>query len=207
MDNTVVKENSAVVEREIPGYLKEKNLIRKVSSKVKKELNLDVLNEDLTDCLYGVLKECMAENLAFMYFQPEKYEEFTLPHGISLDMMLLNLKDYEARRNFEKLVEFFFKVKWLRIASKTRKREIVIPRQFVETWLVDNTTWSLKEVGAFMGNRDHSTVIHSSMAVRDSISVDRKQLNYWNNFNEFLNVYIKPDTSERLGQPHHRARK
>lgn len=207
MANTVVKENSAVAEREIPGYLKEKDLVRKVCSRVKKELNLNIINEDLTDCMYSVLKECMAENLAFIYFQPEKYEEFTLPNEISLDMMLLNLKDYQAKKSFEDLVEFFFKVKWVRIISKTRKREIVIPRQFVEAWLVDNTTWSLKEIGAFVGNRDHSTVIHSSTAVRDSISVDRKQLNYWNNFNEFLNVYIKPDTSERLGKSHHRARK
>lgn len=199
MTKTVVKENTAVAEREIPGYLKEKDLVRKVCSRVKKELNLDIINEDLTDCVYSVLKDCMAENLAFIYFQPEKYEEFTLPHGISLDVMLLNLKDYEAKKNFQRLVEFFFKIKWIRIASKTRKREIVIPRQFVETWLVDNTTWSLKEVGAFVGNRDHSTVIHSTTSVRDSISVDRKQLNYWNNFNEFLNVYIKPDTSKRLG--------
>ena len=207
MTKTVVKENTAVAEREIPGYLKEKDLVRKVCSRVKKELNLDIINEDLTDCVYSVLKDCMAENLAFIYFQPEKYEEFTLPHGISLDVMLLNLKDYEAKKNFERLVEFFFKIKWMRIASKTRKREIVIPRQFVETWLVDNTTWSLKEVGAFVGNRDHSTVIHSTTSVRDSISVDRKQLNYWNNFNEFLNVYIKPDTSERLGDSAQKSRR
>jgi chromosomal replication initiation ATPase DnaA len=180
--------------------LKEKDLIRKIAIGVKTELNLEQTREELTDCIYGVFKECLAENSAFLYFQPKGYEEFTIEPEIFIDMIKINLKDQKELEKFERLIEFFFKLKWTAIISKTRLRDIVVPRQFVEAWLVANTTWSLKAVGAYLNNRDHSTVLHSCTAVKDSISVSKAQLNFWTNFNDFLNVYIRTTVPQRLGE-------
>ena len=56
------------------------------------------------------------------------------------------------------------------IESPTRKREWVQARQAL-TWLLrKHTDLSLNAIGAIIGGRDHSTVIHSVEAVDDALS-------------------------------------
>lgn len=60
------------------------------------------------------------------------------------------------------------------IKGKSRKKEVVIPRQ-VGIYLSKNyTTLSLKTIGLYFGGRDHSTVIHSIETVEDMMVTDKK---------------------------------
>lgn len=64
-----------------------------------------------------------------------------------------------------------FGIKTDAIISKKRNAEIALPRQIVMYLCSEMTDFSLNEVGAFLGNRDHTTVMHG----RDKIAEDIKE--------------------------------
>lgn len=66
-----------------------------------------------------------------------------------------------------------FKVCSEDVQSVTRTRELVVPRQVCMYFMKLKTTLSLKEIGSFFGNRDHSTVIYASNTVNDLIDTQR----------------------------------
>ena len=72
----------------------------------------------------------------------------------------------------QNLVADHFDVPVAKLASKTRKRSIVIARQ-LSMYLAKNlTNKSLKAIGENFGGRDHSTVIYSCKAVQDLLDTD-----------------------------------
>jgi len=59
------------------------------------------------------------------------------------------------------------------VKSKSRKRELVIVRQEAMFILYyAKAGYSLKSIGQFFGNRDHSTVIHSCESIINSIETE-----------------------------------
>ena len=55
------------------------------------------------------------------------------------------------------------------IRSNKRNNEIVFPRQIAMYLCTNMTSYGLKKIGAEMGNRDHSTVIHGSNKISEAI--------------------------------------
>jgi chromosomal replication initiation ATPase DnaA len=181
-------------------YIRERKLYREIAAKLQQEFKMEVPYFELKETVADIVKDCMMENSAFIYFQPEFYSQFTLRPGIEITISEINVGKNESLKDFEHLVEFFFKYKWPTIISGVRSQELVTARQFVSTWLKQNTNWSLKRIGRFMGDQDHSTVIHSVRSVEDRISVEKPYYNFWLNFNEYLNVYIESNTAGGLGE-------
>ncbi|MDX2194888.1 MAG: chromosomal replication initiator protein DnaA [Cytophagales bacterium] len=73
----------------------------------------------------------------------------------------------------QKAVCEFNKISVEDLVSKSRKKELVIPRQ-VGIYLAKNyTTLSLKTIGMYFGGRDHSTVIHSIESVEDMLVTNK----------------------------------
>ncbi|MCO5248339.1 MAG: chromosomal replication initiator protein DnaA [Chitinophagales bacterium] len=66
----------------------------------------------------------------------------------------------------------YFEVTVDKLKGKTRKRPIVQARQLSMFFAKQYTKHSLKSIGSYFGDRDHSTVIHSCQAVRDQIDTD-----------------------------------
>lgn len=58
------------------------------------------------------------------------------------------------------------------IEHKTRKKGIVDARKIYCYQMKSKLNWSLKEIGRSMGNRDHTTVIHSIKAYQDLYETD-----------------------------------
>ena len=58
-----------------------------------------------------------------------------------------------------------------KISRKTRKRELVYPRQVFMYLLRQNTTLSLKQIGE-MFDYDHTTAIHSIQKVKDLMATE-----------------------------------
>jgi chromosomal replication initiation ATPase DnaA len=56
--------------------------------------------------------------------------------------------------------------------SKSRKRDSVFARQVVAYFLRENTQLTLRDIGLMLGDRDHTTVIHSIQTIRDQVAVD-----------------------------------
>jgi len=59
------------------------------------------------------------------------------------------------------------------MCSRSRKREIIIARHGAVWLMKQNTTLTLKQIGALFGRRDHSTVLHAIDCVEDCPPLDR----------------------------------
>ena len=59
------------------------------------------------------------------------------------------------------------------IESRSRKREIVEPRQIATTLVRELTRLSLKGIGLRFGGLDHSSIIHSLSTVNDLVITDK----------------------------------
>mgnify|MGYP000026362171 FL=1 len=66
-----------------------------------------------------------------------------------------------------------FDVTKIEITSASRKRNFVLPRHVVCHFIKKYTLMSLKDIGWFMGGRDHSTIIHSITAIDNLINTDK----------------------------------
>lgn len=73
----------------------------------------------------------------------------------------------------EKVVCEYFEIEPSEVQAKTRKREIVIPRQICHQLSAKNKVGSLSEIGFRFGRKDHSTVLHSIRTVKDLIKTDK----------------------------------
>jgi chromosomal replication initiation ATPase DnaA len=71
-----------------------------------------------------------------------------------------------------KVIQKEFGVTQEQIASKSRKRAIVVYRQLFCYFVMEHRILSLKAVGDLIGNRDHTTVIHSVNTIKDLIDVE-----------------------------------
>jgi chromosomal replication initiator protein len=74
----------------------------------------------------------------------------------------------------QKTVAEYFKIDVKDLKGKTRKKEIVIPRQVAMYFSKLYTNHSLKVIGYHFGGRDHSTVIHAMHSVEDMIETDSR---------------------------------
>lgn len=57
------------------------------------------------------------------------------------------------------------------VKAKSRKREVVITRQLVAFYCKGCCGLSLKSIGELIGNRDHTTVIHSVNTIQNLLDI------------------------------------
>ena len=69
-----------------------------------------------------------------------------------------------------------FNVSISQLQSKSRTRSLILPRQIVMYLSIKLTNMSLKEIGGFIGGRDHSTVIHADGKIKKLIKKDKNLL-------------------------------
>lgn len=62
------------------------------------------------------------------------------------------------------------------LRGKSRKKEIVYARMIAMTLATELTDHSLKTIGSFFGNRDHSTVIHARDTIQNRIRSDDSEV-------------------------------
>lgn len=58
------------------------------------------------------------------------------------------------------------------LLGPSRKQQIAVPRQIAMYLLCTETDLSLEQIGAFMGNRNHSTILHGRDKIRALIETD-----------------------------------
>ena len=66
----------------------------------------------------------------------------------------------------------YYKLTLEQIESKSRKHEITLARQMAMYISKKMTPNSLKTIGSYFGNRDHSTVLHSCQAIENYLVTD-----------------------------------
>lgn len=145
-----------------------------------------------------LMQETFIEKLnqmnGFLYFlKEEEIEENLLLNVSPFTISSLKIGNREAKDSFKNLCSFFFKQKWEQIISTSRKREFVQPRHIISYWLTEKNVWSLTRIGIFMGNRDHSTIIHGNQTLAGLIETDKAIKSMCKNFAEFLSLYIQTE--------------
>lgn len=73
-----------------------------------------------------------------------------------------------------KLVQNYYKVDEDYFRRKTRKYEIVFPRQVAMYLIRKNTKLSLYSIGEKFGNKNHATIINGVKRIKGYIQVDKK---------------------------------
>jgi chromosomal replication initiator protein len=92
-----------------------------------------------------------------------------------------NLTDDDKVKDIKEIVCKYFGISLWMIESRSRKREIVEPRQIAATLVREFTRLSLKGTGLRFGGLDHSSIIYSVSTVYDLIATDkdyRKKFEY-----------------------------
>lgn len=69
-----------------------------------------------------------------------------------------------------------FRVSRIDLVSARRTRSIIRPRQLVMYLARHLTTLSLAQIGAQLGNRDHTTILHGVRAIDRVLGPDRPQV-------------------------------
>ena len=71
-----------------------------------------------------------------------------------------------------KLVSDFYNIDEESVFDKTRKKEVVKPRQVIMYLLREDFNVSFPSIGEKMGGRDHTTVIHSCEKVKEDLKTN-----------------------------------
>ncbi len=71
-----------------------------------------------------------------------------------------------------KAVADFYNISAADLLKRSRKKEVVRPRQVAMFLLRDETKLSFPEIGQKLGGRDHSTVIHACEKIRSESAID-----------------------------------
>ena len=97
----------------------------------------------------------------------------TLPEVENLIKNSTKPKKYISSREVVKKISEFYDVEENSIYEKTRRKEIVKPRQLIMYILREDFGVSYPSIGQKLGGRDHTTVIHSCEKIRRDLKVDR----------------------------------
>lgn len=74
-----------------------------------------------------------------------------------------------------------FGVVYEALITRSRKRELVLPRQVIMYFLCFHTQLAYRRIGELFGTRDHTTAIHGKQTVKDLMDSDlefRDEINY-----------------------------
>ena len=77
-----------------------------------------------------------------------------------------------AIKDVVKIVSDYYKIEESSIYEKTRKKEIVKARQVVMYLLREDFSVSYPLIGQKLGGKDHTTVIHSCLKIKNDIKID-----------------------------------
>lgn len=86
----------------------------------------------------------------------------------------IRIDNNSRKEQVMKLVTEHFGVSKEVITSKTRKREIVYPRQIVAYLLHVTTTLTYFEISLFLGGKEHTTALHSVATIKDLMDTDER---------------------------------
>jgi len=132
---------------------------------------IDYIAENVTDNvrdLEGIIVSLMAHSII---------NDRDIDISLAKRVMEQTLKFEKKRITVQKIQDTvcdFFNIKKELVHSASRKREIVQARQVIMYFVKKHTKLSLAQIGAQIGNRNHSTVLHSCNAVKNLAEVDKR---------------------------------
>ena len=148
--------------------------------KVKlRELNInleDELVEYVASAIEGNIRELEGSlNLIVMQYRL-KNKPLSLSEVKNLLKNNMKPKRNMAIKDVVKIVSEYYKLEEASVYEKTRKKEIVKARQVVMYLLREDFNVSYPLIGQKLGGKDHTTVIHSCLKIKEDIKTDPQLL-------------------------------
>ncbi len=114
----------------------------------------------------------ISANLAFTNRQPT----IDLVDEI-IQSKISNRNNFITIDSIKQAVASYFNLKIEDLESKSKKREIAMPRQLAMYLAKEFTNLTLASIGMYFGGRDHSTVLHSINVIERNLLIDPKTKN------------------------------
>lgn len=162
---------------------------------IEDKLNRDgiVLSEDMIDFLAGEVQSNVREligviNAVIAYSTIYKSD-------LTLDLLKETIKKIAKNQKKEINIPYiqevvceYFGLKREQLLSKTRKREIALPRQLAMYFAKEYTEATYAKIGKEMGGKDHATVMHACQTIKGGTEVNKE-----------IRTYVK-ELKEKIGK-------
>jgi chromosomal replication initiator protein len=144
--------------------------------KAKANQNNLILGDDIVDFLAANIdsniREIEGVVNAIVCQTQLKGKELSLNEIKSLVKNNAKPKRTVAIKDVIKLISGFYNIDEESVYNKTRKKEVVKPRQVIMYILREDFNVSFPSIGEKMGGRDHTTVIHSCEKVKEEMKTN-----------------------------------
>ncbi|MDB5259673.1 MAG: Chromosomal replication initiator protein DnaA, partial [Candidatus Taylorbacteria bacterium] len=135
-----------------------------------------ILSEEITNFLAanidGNIREIEGVINAIVCQTQLKGKELSLSEIKNLVKNNAKPKKSVAIKDVIKLISNFYNIDEESVYNKTRKKEVVKPRQVIMYILREDFNVSFPSIGEKMGGRDHTTVIHSCEKVKEDVKMN-----------------------------------
>lgn len=151
------------------------------------------LTEDMVDFLAGEVKSNVRELIGVI----NSVIAYSTIYKSDLSLELLKDTINKIAANQKKTINIlyiqdmvceYFGIQREQLLSKTRKREIALPRQLAMYFAKEYTNATFSKIGEEMGGKDHSTVMYACETIKDVSKIDKE-----------LKKYVK-ELTERIKQ-------
>jgi chromosomal replication initiator protein len=160
-----------ILEIQKPDFESRIQILRKKSSLIGLSLSDDII-EFLASSIEGNVRELEGVlNLVLVQTQL-KNKGLNINEIKEITKNTVKPKKNVSIKDIIRVVSEFYDVEESSIFEKGRKKEIIKPRQIIMYILREDFNISFPSIGDKLGNRDHSTVIHSYEKIKNDLKTD-----------------------------------
>ncbi|MBU6430854.1 MAG: chromosomal replication initiator protein DnaA [Patescibacteria group bacterium] len=160
-----------IVEIPAPDVESRTQILKKKSSVANLNLSGDVLDY-LASSIEGNIRELEGVLNSILCQTQLKNKELNLNEVKNLIKNNIKPKKNISTKEVIKIITEFYNLEEGMIYKKTRKKEVVKPRQVIMYILREDFNISYPSIGDKLGGRDHTTVIHSCEKIKNDIKLD-----------------------------------
>jgi len=160
-----------IVEIQKPDYESRIQIFRKKSTLMNLNISNDIV-EFLASSVEGNIRELEGILNLILCQTDLKNRELTLNEIKDLIKNTSKPKKNISVKDVIKVTSGFYGIDEISIFEKGRKKEVIKPRQVIMYLLREDFDISFPSIGDKVGNRDHSTVIHSYEKIKNDLKTD-----------------------------------
>lgn len=173
-----------------PDYETRKKILQK-----KVELEGIVIPDDIisyiAQSITTSVRELEGALVSIMAHSSYKKRELNLELAKEIvDRFAKNINREITMDMIQKVICDYFQIKPEQLKAKTRRREIVLPRQLAMYFSKRYTKAALQTIGAIFGGKDHSTVLHACRSIEDLKQTDKQVRLYVEEIDKKLTLSI-----------------
>ncbi len=154
-----------------PDYESRLAILTAKSSQMKLELSPEIIDFLATNVPGNIRELEGVLNTVFCQVELKK-RSLSLSEVRGLIKNSTKPKKLLSTKEVIKIVADFYNIEEQTIYDKTRRRDIIRPRQIIMYILREDFNISYPSIGQKMGGRDHSTVIHSCDKIKEELKVN-----------------------------------